>query len=235
MPYIGGANHGREIVDKTANIMTAPGSNYKETIHLHGEMCYQNSRPDVLFFFCDTPVTAGGETIYADGFELYEKISEDPDLQDLLNKRVCYHRKRTPDVWPNLYSTSNKEEILKYCQEEGIEAEFKENNFLYTKYTDTLTQQTSESVKPAFINNIIGFSQGALKRKKEIYSWITYENDLTIPRNLLSNLQKLVAKHTYQLSLKKNDLLILDNRRMLHGRVTFIDKKRKIVFRIGGF
>ena len=233
MPYIGGSNHGRKLVDKTAKIMTAPGGKHNNAIQLHGEMCYQNSRPDLLFFFCDIPASSGGETIYADGIELYEKISEDANLQDLLTKRVCYHRKRTPDAWQNLYSTNNKQSVIDYCQHERIQAEFSENNILYTRYTDTLIHQSSWSDKPIFINNLLGFSQNAMKRKEEIYSWITYENDSAIPQNLISNLQNIVAKYTYHLNLKQNDILILDNHRILHGRLAFSDENRKILLRMG--
>lgn len=232
MPYIGGSNHGRQVVDESGRIMTAPGGKHNGTIQLHGEMCYQNSRPDVLFFYCETPAQSGGETIFADGIELYEKISKDPDLQNLLSKRVCYHRKRTPDVWKSLYSTQDKQAVIDYCEREGIEAMFSTGDVLLTRYVDTLVHRSIWNHKQVFINNLLGFAQNS-KKKGEIYSWITFADNSEIPEYLISRLQKIVTRYTKKLKMKKNDTLILDNRRMLHGRMSFSDENRKILLRMG--
>ena len=218
MPYIGGSNNQRRLVDETARITTAPGGKHNGTILLHGEMCYRDSRPDVLFFYCETPAQSGGETIYADGIELYEKIIEDPELKELLTKRVCYHRKRDPDVWKSLYSTQDKQAVIDYCESEGIEASFSDDDILFTRYVDALVQQSYWNDKQVFINNLLGFARNP-RKKGEIYSWITFADNSEIPDHLISRLQKIVAKYTRKLKLNKNEILILDNRRMLHGRI----------------
>ncbi len=232
MPYIGGSNNERKVVDEAARITTAPGGKHNGTIQLHGEMCYRDSRPDVLFFYCETPAQSGGETIYADGIELYEKIIRDPDLKELLTKRVCYHRKRDPDVWRSLYSTQDKQAVIDYCEGEGIEARFSDNDVLFTRYVDTLVQQSIWNDKQVFINNLLGFARN-IRKKGEIYSWITFADNSEIPDDLISRLQKIVTRYTRQLKLKKNDTLILDNRRVLHGRLSFTDENRNIFLRMG--
>ena len=232
MPYVGGSNHERKVVDESGRIMTVPGGKHNGPIQLHGEQCYQNSRPDVLFFYCETPAQSGGETIYADGIELYEKISKDSDLKELLTKRVCYHRKRTPDVWKRVYSTQEKQAVIDHCKREGIEATFGSGDVLFTRYVDALVHQSIWTDKQIFINNLLGFARNP-RKKGEIYSWITFADNSEIPEHLISRIQKIVAKYTKKLGLKKNDTLILDNRRMLHGRMSFSDENRRLLLRMG--
>ncbi len=190
------------------------------------------SRPDVLFFYCETPAESGGETIYADGIELYEKITRDPDLKELLTKRVCYHRKRDPDVWKRLYSTQDKQAVIDCCEGEGIEASFNDDDVLFTRYEDALVQPSFWNNKQVFINNLLGFARNP-RKKGEVYSWITFADDSEIPDHLISRLQEIVAIYTRKIKLNRNDLLILDNRRMLHGRLSFSDENRNILLRMG--
>lgn len=232
MPYIGGSNHQRKVVDKMGTIMTAPGGKHNGTIQIHGEQCYQNSRPDVLFFYCETPARSGGDTTYADGIELYEKLSKDPDLKELLAKPVCYHRKRTPDVWKRVYSLEDKQAVIDHCEREGIEAMFRKGDILFTRYIDKLVHKSIWNDKQVFINNLLGFALNP-RKKSERYSWITFADNSEIPEHLLTRLQKIVARHTHTLKLEKNDTLILDNRRMLHGRLAFSDENRNILLRMG--
>lgn len=135
-------------------------------------------------------------------------------------------------MWRALYSTQDQQAVIDHCEREGIEARFSDEDVLFTRYEDALVQQSFWDNRQVFINNLLGFARNP-RKKGEIYSWITFADNSEIPGHLISSLQKIVAKHTRELKLIKNDILILDNRRMLHGRLSFSDENRNIFLRMG--
>ena len=231
LPYLGGSNHGRELVDEDAQIMTAPGGANNHAIAMHGEMYYQQTRPDLLFFQCHTPARRDGETLLADGCRVFSEMGG--ALRDgLAERRVTYHRRRDERVWTRLYRTSDREVLRSYCAQMSVDARFDDDGCLWTRFTDAASHR-SRGGAPAFINNVLTFGLQALRCEGQPFSWVTYDDGQPIPAEILLEAERLVAGLVQPIRWRRGDVLIVDNARMLHGRNAFDDPERRILLRMG--
>ena len=62
----------------------------------HAEMAYTPFRPDMLWFYCETPASQGGETLLCDGLDLWSRLR--PATKDLfLSQKLTYRKKFSND------------------------------------------------------------------------------------------------------------------------------------------
>jgi hypothetical protein len=124
----------RQLQEGTSYVFSAAEVPSNFPIAQHLEMSFLPSPPRALFFSCmRAPTSAGGETALCDFTKVYRDLS--PELrQKFFDKKICYERThhKNPssslfnfDVadlkgWPELFQTSDKEEVERICKEEGI-------------------------------------------------------------------------------------------------------------------
>lgn len=122
----------RKVMEGTEYVFSAAEVPVNYPISQHIEMSFLPAPPRQLFFSCmKASTSAGGETALADFRKVYRDLP--PALrQKFFQKKLRYHRTHkkvgtyfTYDVadmlgWPQLFGTSDKDQVERICQEEGI-------------------------------------------------------------------------------------------------------------------
>lgn len=231
----------------TAYVSSATEYHPHHTIPSHHELSYTSHPPRFVFFYCAQSATTGGETTLVDGFELYENMSTSPILQKFIEQGFIY-KKCMPSASPIstrlpilgkswqehfLISEGNIEEqkqrVQEYCDTNDILYHWLENNALQTAHT-----------RPAI----------RFHTEKQRYAWYAQPNLWKLPVRTQSFLEKHVSLNQYPIDItlgngdlfsekyakfldyqttsieyahtwSNNDMLLLDNWRIAHGRKAF--------------
>ena len=189
---------------------------------LHSEASFSPNWPEIVWFFCNEAPTEGngGATTFCDGIKLWDSLSTNTKNFFQLNP-IKYEleipiknisKKKGSKKWP-LNFQGSADGILDY-----------EKSIL--KIT-----QIRFAVIHSRIPGKICFSNHTLYKNTDptIIKWGTI-HDKDIPSEIIKEVEEKSKLITYDLKWKKGDLLMIDNKRFMHGRRSFKEKdKRDIV------
>lgn len=225
--YRGGAFL-REKINENETLLSVTGHSRGFPVPLHGELHYHPTRPEMIWFYCLSPALIGGETTVCDGEEFFNQLK--PSTQDfLIGNKLIHIRTHDEKDWQSIYQSTSQAEVLAHCQEINLKAKF-ENNILTTEYKDFAVKDSPYTKNKTFINNILPMS--ALEDIGIHVSLIRDSEGAALPNRVLSDIRKVAKKTTFAIKWQKGDFLMIDNRRFLHGRKAFVDKKREIAVRM---
>ncbi len=104
-------------------------------IPVHNEMAYSLNWPMKIWFYCLKSAEQGGETPIVDSRKIFARLA--PKIKEkFIEKKVMYVRNYDDKIdlkWENVFQTTEKSEVEKYCRNAGIEFEWKEGNRLRTR------------------------------------------------------------------------------------------------------
>ena len=201
----------------------------EQLIPPHAEMAYTPFRPELLWFYCDTPPEKGGETIVCDGVDVWSRLS--PATKELfLNRKVTY-RKRFNNNEHDLDSiahlwlgqdldTSKVGDTLAHVPDTLLQVE--DDGSLYLEYTVSAVQKPKHHESLAFANSVIVEDRSC-----------SFQNGEPISRDLRLELFYEATSCSLPHKWAAGDVLMVDNSRMMHGRGSFRDARRKILVRMG--
>jgi alpha-ketoglutarate-dependent taurine dioxygenase len=179
----------------------------KARLGLHSEAAFGPTWPEIIWFYCLVPSTAGVSTMICDGVMLWKKLS--PQTQKLfLTQPVKYHYladlgdEKMPGLgrepWP--FHTVG---VSGYRDRENGVADLSVLRFAV---------QESRSRALCFANHAF----------TDLANLTTTMSDGTpIPRETLAEIREAARLLTYDVQWQPRDLLMLDNRRFTHGRREF--------------
>lgn len=218
----------------------APPENF--TLLGHSEAQYGPCirTPDIGFLFCQTaPTVAGGETFLIDGSTMFNSLSSELQYR-FKNEKIIYEFLWEPQRWQAQYNVETEEELhnvfkmtknIRYTLKEGWLhmfyttsgiAELKDGSIVFS---NGLLAHLPHVDHPAYSGKKV-FS----KKTNQIY----WENGEVFSTATINQLIDAHDSHKHFHVWEKNDLLIFDNFRYLHGReetVTF--SERIILTRFG--
>ncbi|MFK8019848.1 MAG: TauD/TfdA family dioxygenase [Pseudomonadales bacterium] len=192
----------------------------REAIGYHIENGNTPLPPDIVAFYCATAAKWGSQTIVCDGAQLWaamsaqtkrcfrEPITVQRNLEAPLWKRyvaTALHRKSPSDVsYADLYGflTSIPGQRGRLIDNEMLE------------YSLTLPAIRDDNVDgvPAFANALLGPS---FNYETPEY---TFANGRQISNEIIAELTELGERFTHEISWSSGDLVIIDNKRVMHGR-----------------
>ena len=185
--------------------------NYEE-MSLHSEGSYAPDYPEIIWFYCNEFSTNGkGCTTLCDGIKLWDNLSYETKNFFLLNP--IRYKLKIP-VAEKKIGNGKKKWLLNY-QGAGDGLLDLSNGLL------NITQ-IRFAVHPSRLPNKMCFSNHILYRDTDphILEWGTIDGR-KIPQNILDEVKEKSKKLTYDLDWKKNDFVMLDNKRFIHGRRAF--------------
>jgi len=185
--------------------------NYEE-MSLHSEGSYAPDYPEIIWFYCNEFSTNGkGCTTLCDGIKLWDNLSYETKNFFLLNP--IRYKLKIP-VAEKKIGKGTKKWLLNY-QGAGDGLLDLSNGLL------NITQ-IRFAVHPSRLPNKMCFSNHILYRDTDphILEWGTIDGR-KIPQNILDEVKEKSKKLTYDLDWKKNDFVMLDNKRFIHGRRAF--------------
>ncbi len=215
---------------------------YPQTLSIpqHCENSYQRSWPLKLLFHCILPAARGGETPLADMVHVTQALHHDVK-NEFKQKKVKYVRnfKKGIDLpWSEVFGTTQKREVEIYCQQHDIDYqwfgdELRTSQVCEAFATHPLTKQALW-FNQAHLFHITAFDkthQAALLHMfgEEGLPRNTYFGDGTqIDHDYLEHIRYVFQNNIRLFPWKKNDLLLVDNMLVSHGRTPY-EGKRKIV------
>jgi alpha-ketoglutarate-dependent taurine dioxygenase len=185
----------------------------------HGELTYTPFPPDLLAFFCAEAADDGGETRICDGVAVFEQMP--PRLRRFFESTpICltsrwsaeYLRRRFPV--PDL---DMLEQVLGALP--GVTFLRRDDAPWEISLTTLALRKTRFTGAVAFVNSIITAIDGARRGTHSIRYSATLADGKPFPEEVLREIIDLTNRHTRLIPWKNADLAVLDNSRVMHGRM----------------
>lgn len=195
-----------------------------QEIKLHSESSFNTACPEIIWFYCNqapSKNSKGGETTICDGIMIWDKLSLKTKKFFLANC-IEYFLKIKINLANNF-----KHKRKWFLNNIGV------TNPVLNPKTSTLdfiqktfaVNETRLPGKLAFANHLLI----DLKYEPQIiYRKIAGKKML--PKNINKEINKIVKKYTFKIKWQNGDLVMLDNKRFMHGRTKFkVKSKREII------
>jgi alpha-ketoglutarate-dependent taurine dioxygenase len=212
-----------------------------ETIPLHNENAYTRRWPMQIAFHCVKPADTGGATPIADSRKVYGSIPE--RIRKSFTERQLMYVRNYGDVdlpWQDVFKTDDRGGVEEFCEENGIEYEWRGKNRLRTRQRVAAVcahPRTGERLwfNQAHLFHISGLGADARSTMEQTYK----KEDL--PRNVyyadggdidvedLDVIRRVYNEHMITFQWQEGDLLLLDNMLFAHGRFPYAGNRRVIV------
>ncbi len=218
----------RELVDAENNIQTV--NRGERPFPLHPELSPEPWRPDICWFACDTPPEQGGETIICDGVRLVQELPSEI-MKTLVTRRLKYSVQATGDeckFW--LKSDSVTYDQLRDPPQSSPYEFFVAQNQMMRSYTTPALHKPMFSDKLAF-GNFLLFARYFLDSKQ----FPTFEDDSLVPDDLVAAVKRVSDELTVPIKWRRNDVLMLDNTRFMHGRNQVLDLAKRYIWTYFGY
>lgn len=223
------------------NIYTATEYPASETILQHNESSYSNVWAMRIGFLCTLSPSEGGATPLADSREVLANIDKDV-REEFEAKKIRYVRNYgSVDLpWSEVFQTSNRADVERYCRENQIEFEWKENDGLRTYQILPATAYHPTTKDKLWFNQAHLFHVSS--HAKEVReSMLTMFGEDNLPRNAyfgdgtaideaaLQHIRDVYEQSLFYFDWQKNDLLLVDNMLYSHGRQPFKGPRKVMV------
>lgn len=243
--YIGGDSPRKKI---KRNVYTSTEAPPSIKIPLHNELSFVKNYPSHIYFFCEIPTDAHGETIIGDCRKIYQAM--DPQVMSrFVEKGIKYVSRyyyksklnsRAHKTWINVFETEDKEEVERKCHENEFEFKWNKNDWIEVSQKRPAVMnhpKTNEKVwfnqvhlydlNPKFLGWFYYLATKIVYFQKHTKLHDVYFGDGTpIPRADIYHVMDVLDANTVYFPWKKGDVLALDNVLAMHGRSTFAGKRR---------
>lgn len=213
-----------------------------ESIFYHNENSHTTTWPLYLAFYCQTPADKGGATPLSDCRKIYKEIPQ--DVKDLFeSKQVKYARNFGHGLgihWLKGFPVNSKEEMQDYCAKYDMYAKWSGDDKLsltYRRWASLTHPVTNDKV---WFNHATFFNFFSLAEEtqslisqyigKEHSPYDTFFGDgLDIDKDTIHLLKSLYEKYAVSVPYEKNDILLIDNMLVAHGREPFSGERKVYV------
>ncbi len=217
-----GAPHRPTLAGDTSLHLADPGTN---EIHLHIELGYLPLPPDLIWFHCIIPPQSGGATTLCDGTVIARELST--QARDMFKaQRLRYSAFWPQTVWSRYFHAETPSEVKAQLQDiEGVTLDF-QGNLLLFDYCISALLPTGSGGELSFANSLLHYILDGYE------DYVLFEDGSPFPQWLITELQTLGERHTFEIHWQCDDLLIINNHRVLHGRRSHGDPGRKLHVRM---
>lgn len=224
------------------NIYTSTDYPADYSIFPHNELAYRHTFPMKIFFFCMTPATQAGETPIVDVRNVFHRI--DPQIRERFLRRNWMLVRNFGDgfglPWQQVFHTTDKTAVEKYCRSSGIDFAWKDEAHLRTRQVRPAVAKHPYTNEMVWFNHATFFHVSTLEPKirEEIVAEFkeedlptnTYYGDGSpIEPSVLDELRAAYQQETMLFPWQERDLLMLDNMLVAHGRAPFVGPRRILV------
>jgi non-ribosomal peptide synthetase component F/alpha-ketoglutarate-dependent taurine dioxygenase len=216
-----------------------------KAILFHNESSHLHCFPLKIWFYCVQPAAKGGETPIVDCRKAYQLLR--PKLREILaTKQLMYVRNYTDGLdvsWQKFFHTNDKSVVETYCIKNKINFEWYDDNSLITRQIRPALLNHPQTGEPVFFNQIqlhhISYldtevresllsSFGEQKLPRNVY----YGDGNPIEDSVITEINEIYRQCSTSFIWHKQDILMLDNILVAHGRNPYIGS-RKIVVAMG--
>ncbi|WP_051741815.1 TauD/TfdA family dioxygenase [Streptomyces xylophagus] len=212
------------------------------SIALHSENAFQYQWPQRIMFHSVIPAETGGATPIADNAAVFEAI--DPAVrEEFVRRGISYVRNFGAGLelpWQEAFQTERREEVEAYCAEHRIHWEWKDGDRLLTREVLPATLLLPSTRRRVWFNQVHLFhvSNLATDVRRALLEAMP-EEDLprhayfgdggVIPDAHLDDVRAAYAAETVAFPWRRDDILLVDNLRVCHGREPFTGDRKVLV------
>lgn len=240
MDYIGGAAVRTQLTER---VFTANESPPSEKIPYHHEMAQTPSPPTHLFFFCEVPPQEGGETPILVSSEIYKRLKvKNPSFLESLEKNgvkyvryMSEHDDPTSAIgrgWRSTFLTDSKEGAEAALKKLGSTWEWQHDNTLktVTAILPAIREDigTGRSNEKTFFNSMVAAFTGWNDSRNigENAVVLGDGNDTVCDPQGIRDTIEIMNHIEVVIPWKAGDLMLLDNRTVMHSRRPFSGPRR---------
>ena len=227
-------------INRTNKVFTANEAPKEIEIFLHHEMAQTPIYPKNIFFFCKSASLNGGQTPLCRSDDLYAAIlKEDAGLlTKFQDNGVIYNSVMSNGdelvsgqgrSWQKTLGVISKDEAEIRLNDLGYSWNWIEGDNL------SVTTKTFEAIKElkdgskSFFNQVLAASLGWKKNSEDDLLPVKFGNGDEIPEASIQMISELAKSLTLLRHWKDNDILLIDNYRVMHGRKPFSGEKAREV------
>ena len=227
-------------INRTNKVFTANEAPKEIEIFLHHEMAQTPIYPKNIFFFCKSASLNGGQTPLCRSDDLYAAIlKEDAGLLTKFQENgVIYNSVMSNGdelvsgqgrSWQKTLGVISKDEAEIRLNDLGYSWNWIEGDNL------SVTTKTFEAIKElkdgskSFFNQVLAASLGWKKNSEDDLLPVKFGNGDEIPEASIQMISELAKSLTLLRHWKDNDILLIDNYRVMHGRKPFSGEKAREV------
>lgn len=216
-----------------------------QPIRLHNENSYTLTFPGILLFCCLVAPDQGGATPVADSREVLRRLPG--DLVDRFRRHGwrltrTYGEQISLD-WRTAFGTDSKDEVARYCAQNRIDLEWRDDGTLRTTQTRSSIIRHPVTGEEVWFNHVAFWNEWALDPDIRDVLVSEFGRDNLPFNTALGNgeplteaevaaLDEAYAQATVRETWQPGDLLIVDNILAAHGREPYRGD-RKIVVAMG--
>jgi hypothetical protein len=203
-----------------------------DPIGLHIENGATPNPPDLLWFCCVRAANEGSQTTVCDGQAVWDRL--DPNDQDVfLNSQVEFSRNVTADQW-RMFTAFNLggdhtaasvtvDDLRTMLTGSPVTVTELSDGGLHYAFLTRLVHECSNTNTISWANSLFGPS----------YNYesplVRFEGGSPIPEDLIERVRTITEDETFEHAWIDGDILLIDNRRMMHGRRAISDPDRLIL------
>lgn len=202
-------------------------------VGLHLENGNSPFMPDLTWFFCQLAPAEGSQTTVCDGYEVWDRLSEDAKLA-FAAREIVYARTVGEQAWRTMAAhllggAKSRDEVTLADLEAFLQDKDRttitanpDGSVHYAHSTQAARRPTLFGSRPAWANSIFGPS---FDYEKPV---ITFADGSEIGADLLAEAELITDEVTENLEWQHGDVAMIDNTRVMHGSREIVDANRKI-------
>jgi alpha-ketoglutarate-dependent taurine dioxygenase len=223
------------------NVFTSTEYPAEQFIPFHTEMSYTTTWPMRIGFLSLIVAETQGETPIADSRRVYARIPA--GIREKFERLgVMYVRNYTPWMdlpWQNVFQTEDREQVNEFCRENGIQAEWVDEDHLRTRQVCQGVSVHPATGEKVWMNQAHLFN--VLAQDPEVVEMLMEDGEENLPRNTyfgdgspitaeeLQAIRDAYDAEALVFPWEKGDVLLLDNMLMAHARSPFTGARRVVV------
>ncbi|HEU4321537.1 MAG TPA: TauD/TfdA family dioxygenase [Roseiflexaceae bacterium] len=226
----------------SGNIYTSTEYPADQHIPMHNEMSYTTTWPMQIWFYSVLVAQQGGETPIADSRRVYAQI--DPLVRERFErKKVMYVRNYGQGLdlsWQQVFQTEDRAAVEAFCREHEIAFEWLGPERLRTRQVCQATARHPLRGEPVWFNQAHLFHVSSLQpairdrlleqfQPDDLPRHACYGDGSQIEPEALEAIRAAFAAETIAFPWRQNDILMLDNMLVAHGRSPFVGPRKVVV------
>lgn len=191
-------------------------------IPLHSELSYLPPPlcPEVCWFHCVRPPATGGQTLLCDGLLVRPLLAD--EVRDELDRRVLKYELGFPvEECLNFFGADSLARFHEVVERHSLQQVFKvEGDVIRMSRVSPVFTRSRFGYENVLANNIVNNGREAATP--------VFEDGSIIPGDIYDELDEVTGRLTVGVEWEADDLLMVDNTRVMHGRREVEDEGRLI-------
>jgi alpha-ketoglutarate-dependent taurine dioxygenase len=224
------------------NVYTSTEYSARRNINLHNENSYQDNWPLKIFFLCTTPAQRGGMTPLADCRRVLARLSPET-RQHFMTKKWMLVRNFNDGFglsWQVVFQTEDPVAVERYCRENHIQAEWKDDLRLRTTATRSAIVRHPHTGEQIWFNHVMFFHVSSFETglrnallqefgQHDLPSNTFFGDRSFIESDVMDEIREAYERETVMFPWQRGDLLVLDNMLVAHGRTPYEGSRQILV------